>query len=170
MPPLSFSMFTYVFRLVSIVTFNFYSHLNLSLLGFRNFVSKTKTKILYFIVRFFHFHLKFVSNSAWLDSCLCMYFFFIVAYATFFHLVFLLSCLLFLLSLLFYFFCLFFLHIGSAQFSDFNWCTRSRFDYPSYTLSELHNGSSFISIYTFTFIDVHFSKVLSFRCSYRRSP
>lgn len=85
MPPLSFSMFTFVFRLVSIVTFNFYSLLTLSLLGFRKFLSKTKTKILYFIVRFFHFHLKFVSNSAWLDSCLCMYFFFFIAAdATFF--------------------------------------------------------------------------------------
>lgn len=76
MPPLSFSMFTYVFRLVSIVTFNFYSLLTLSLLGFRKCLSKTKLKTINFIVRFFHFHLKFVSNSAWLDSCLCMYFFY----------------------------------------------------------------------------------------------
>lgn len=63
-PPLSFSIFTYVFRLVSIVTFNFYSLLTLSLLGFRKCSSKTKLKIINFIVRFFHFHLKFVSNSA----------------------------------------------------------------------------------------------------------
>lgn len=131
MPPLSFSIFTYVFRLVSIVTFNFYSLLTLSLLGFRKFLSKTKLKIINFIVRFFHFHLKFVSNSALLDSCLCMYFFLSLQMQLFF--IWFFSYVVFFLFffccfiLLVYFSCTLALH----TFLILNCCTRSRFDYPS---------------------------------------
>lgn len=139
-------MFTYVFNWFSSLLFIVYSLLTLSLHGFRKCLSKTKTKLIIFIVRFFP-----LSSQNLLvipHVCVCI-FFLSLQRQLFFFLFF--SCLVFF----FLFLCIFtslvyFLsHIGSAHYFDFICCTRSLV-------------SSSISIYTCTFTDVHL-KVLNFR-------